>query len=52
MINERLLWEVRPCEGELADAVQRAGSYCENANPGKATKKKIIAINTDHRETG
>lgn len=50
MINDCLLSEVRPSESELAEAIKRASSHCDKAHPGKATKKKIIAINTDQNE--
>lgn len=50
MINDCLLSEVRPSESEPAEAIKRASSHCDKAHPGKATKKKITAINTDQNE--
>lgn len=50
MINDCILSEVRPSEHKPADAVKRASSHCDKAHSGKATKKKITAINTDQNE--
>lgn len=50
MINECLLSEVRPNEYEPAEAIKRASSHYDKAHTGKATKRKIIAINTDKNE--
>lgn len=47
MINECLLSEGWARESELAEVIEKASSRCDEAHPGKATEKKIVAINTD-----
>lgn len=46
MISECLLSEVRRYECEPAEGIKRASSHSDKAHTGKATKKKIITINT------